>query len=122
MKAKIESLIQELVPKVKELVPDRGDFKVVYSEFENSDNRLCLTDIMLKVESVPHCIKNYMTRRYLVCVGYKLPAPVKSSVIIKAGTKQEILDFLNNPSLVDKVYDTVQSINYNMLDVRIDWE
>lgn len=122
MKTKIEHLIQDLVPKVKELVPDSGDFNVVYSGFKNTDNRLCLTDIMLTVEPVPHCIKSHMTRRYLVCVGYKIPAPVKSSIIIKAGTKQEILDFLNNPFLVDKVYDTIQSINYNMLDVKIDWE
>lgn len=116
IKTKIESLIKDLIPKVEEFVPESGDFATVYTEFKNTDKTRCLTDIMLKVEAVPHCIQNHLTRRYLVCVGYKIPAPYKSSCIVKAGTKADVLDKLNDPSFVTKIYETIQDINFNLLD------
>lgn len=117
LKAKISSLISELIPKVKEQVPESGLFKDVYADFENTDKELCLTHVMLKVEAVPKCIENYINRRYLTCVGYKLPAPYKCSMIIKAGTKAEIIDYLNDPSLITKIYDVIPQLSYNLSDV-----
>ena len=100
LKAKISNLICGLIPKVREQVPESGLFNDVYSEFENTDKELCLTHIMLKVEAVPKCIENYTNRRYLTCVGYKLPAPIKSPMILKIGTKAEIVDYLHDASLI----------------------
>jgi len=113
----IECLISDLIPKVREHVPETGDFTAVYSEFKNTDKRLCLTDIMLKVEAASKNIENHINRRYLTCVGYKLPAPFRSSNIIKAGTKSEILDYLNEASLAARISETVQHLSDNLLDV-----
>ena len=117
LKAKISNLICGLIPKVREQVPESGLFNDVYSEFENTDKELCLTHIMLKVEAVPKCIENYTNRRYLTCVGYKLPAPYKCSLIIKAGTKEKILECLHDASLITIIYQKVYQLSYNLDDV-----
>ena len=117
LKAKISNLICGLIPKVREQVPESGLFNDVYVEFENTDKELCPTHIMLKVEAVPKCIENYTNSRYLTCVGYKLPAPYKCSSIIKAGTKEEILECLNNASLITIIYPKVYQLSYNLDDV-----
>lgn len=117
LKAKISNLICGLIPKVREQVPESGLFNDVYAEFENTDKELCLTHVMLKVEAVPKCIENYTNRRYLTCVGYKLPAPYISSSIIKAWTKEEILECLNDASLQAIIYEKVYQLSNNLYDV-----
>lgn len=117
LNVKIEELIKNLISQVIEHVPETGDFTAVYSEFKNTDKKLCLTDIMLKVEAVPSHIENYVSRRYLTCVGYKLPAPIKGSMILKAGSKSEILDYLNDDSLTERISKTILDLNDNLLDV-----
>lgn len=87
----IYELGSNLIPKVEAMVPEVGDFKAVYTECNVGDRNLCLTDILLKVESLPellHCTDNL---RCLTIVGYKLPAPIKCSQILYRGTKEEIL-------------------------------
>lgn len=117
LNVKIEELIKNLISQVIEHVPETGDFTAVYSEFKNTDKKLCLTDIMLKVEAVPSHIENYISRRYLTCVGYKLPAPIKCSMLLKAGRKSEILDYLNDESLQERISKTILDLNDNLLDV-----
>jgi len=115
----IINLIKDLIPKVREDVPEKGDFTAVYSEFKNTDRQLCLTNIMLKVEAVPEHIVNYNKQRYLTCVGYKLPAPIKASAILMKGSKLDILDYLNNDSLVTKINKTILRLSDNLLDVSL---
>lgn len=102
---------------MREQVPESGLFNDVYVEFENTYKELCLTHVMLKVEAVPKCIENYTNRRYLTCVGYKLPAPYKCSSIIKAGTKEEILESLNDASLIMIIYQKVYQLSCNLDDI-----
>lgn len=94
LKAKIFNLICGLIPKVREQVPETGLFNDVYVEFENTDKELCLTHIMLKVEAVPKCIENYMNRRYLTCVGYKLPAHANVLQLLKRERKKKYWNVL----------------------------
>lgn len=118
LQTRIQNLIYELIPKVREQVPESGLFNAVYADFENTDEELCLTHVMLKVEPVPKCIEGYINRRYLTCVGYKLPVPYKSTSIIKGGTKEEILEcLLNDPSLITKIHEKVYQLSDNLLDV-----
>ena len=110
-------LIRNLIPKVESMVPQTGSFKAVYAECKVEDRNLCLTDILLKVESLPehlHCAEN---QRYLTIVGYKLPAPIKCSTILCKGAKKEILDFLRSESLIPQIEAIIQRLNDNLLDV-----
>lgn len=94
LKNDVVILIKDLIEKVERLVPEAGGFDTVYSEFRNVEKDLCLTDVMLKVEAVPAFLDCERNKRYLTCVGYKLPIPIKSILTMKKGTKSEILAFL----------------------------
>lgn len=113
----ISELINNLIPKVESSVPETGDFTQVYSEYKNKDRSSCLTDVMLKVEPLPKHIEDYANYRYLTCVGYKLPAPIKSSCILLKGNKAEILKLLYDESLVERLKSVIKNLSDNLADV-----
>lgn len=113
----ITALINELIPKVESCVPAIGEFKVVYSKCKNNNRKLCLTDIMLKVEPVSKHIANSENQRYLTCVGYKLPAPIKSSCIIFKGGKEEIIGLLHEKSLEERLQTIIMGLSDNLIDI-----
>lgn len=113
----ITALIDDLIPKVESCVPVIGEFKTVYSECKNNNRKLCLTDIMLMVEPVPKHIANSENQRYLTCVGYKLPAPIKSSCIIFKGSKEKILGLLHEKSLEGRLRRVIMGLSDNLIDI-----
>lgn len=113
----ISELINKLIPKVESTVPETGDFTQVYSEYKNKDRSLCLTDVMLKVEPLPKHISDRENYRYLTCVGYKLPAPIKSSCILLKGSKEEILKLLHDESLAYRLQSVIRNLSDNLEDV-----
>lgn len=117
LRAKVESLIADLLIKIDRSIPDEGKFPMIYSEFKNTDKTLCLTDIMLTFKSIPEYIPNSETKRWLELVGYKLPVPYKSTVIIFKGTNEEIIRYLRQPEAVEKILSTIPQLNYNMTDM-----
>lgn len=112
----IIELIKNLIPKVESSVSEIGDFNAVYSECKNKDRKLCLTDVMLKVEPVPKHIKSYANQRYLTCVGYKLPIPIKSSCILFKGSKEEILKLLQKEALISRLQSVISKLSDNLSD------
>lgn len=112
----IIELIKNLIPKVESSVPRFGDFAAVYSECKNKDRRLCLTDVMLKVEPIPKHIKSYANQRYLTCVGYRLPIPIKSSCILFKGSKEEILKLLQEEALISRFQSVIRKLSDNLND------
>lgn len=113
----VRSMVDDLKRKIERSVPEEGDFRMVYSEFKNSHRDMCLTDIMLQFHPIPAHLTDYKTERWLELVGYKLPCPYKSTVIIFKGTKQETLGFLTQPEVIDKILDLIPRLNYNLSDV-----
>ena len=117
LRAKVERMIADLLIKIEQSVPDKGYFPMIYSEFKNTDRQMCLTDIMLKVQSKPEHLPNYETDRWLELVGYKLPAPYKTTRIIFKGTKSEIIEYLKRPESAEKILKSIPELNENLLDV-----
>ncbi|MDE6338955.1 MAG: hypothetical protein K2K97_04105 [Muribaculaceae bacterium] len=117
LRAKVEGLIADLLIKIKHSVPDEGSFPMVYSEFKNTDREMCLTDVMLKFQAIPEYLPDYKTERWLELVGYKLPVPYKTTMIIFKGTKKEIIEYLTQPESVEKILDAIPRLDYNLMDV-----
>lgn len=113
----IYELCSNLIPKVESMVPEVGDFKIVYTECKVSDRNLCLTDILLKVEPLPKHLHSADNQRYFTIVGYKLPVPIKCSHILCRGTKEEILHLLKSESLISRIETLIQRLNDNLDDV-----
>lgn len=117
LQAKVELMVSDLLIKIEQSVPDRGIFPMVYSEFKNTDREMCLTDVMLKLQSLPEHLPNYETDRWLELVGYKLPAPFKATRIMFKGTKQQVIQYLKQPESVAKILSAIPPLNDNLIDV-----
>lgn len=114
---KIESLVADLRMKIEQSVPDSGNFAMVYSEFRISERYMNLTDVMLKLSSKPNYISGYETERWLELVGYKLPVPVKSTILIFKGSRNEVLRYLDSPDIIEKIQSAIPVLDYNLMDV-----
>lgn len=117
LKNDVVILINDIIEKVERLVPETGGFDTVYSEYKNIEKDLCLTDVMLKVEAVPAFLDSERNQRYLTCVGYKLPIPIKSTLTMKKGTKSEILAFLRDEISAERISEKILQLDYNLQDV-----
>lgn len=117
LRTTVKSMIADLRLKIECSVPDEGSFPVVYSEFKNSDNEICLTNVLLKFVSIPEYLPNNETERWLELVGYKLPAPYKSTMIIFRGTTKETIMYLTKPEVVEKILRVIPQLGYNLMDV-----
>lgn len=117
LRAKVERLIADLLIKIEHSIPDEGSFPVIYSEFKNTDEEMCLSDVMLKFQPIPEHLSNYKTSRWLELVGYKLPAPYKATTIIFKGTTKETIKYLKMPESVEKILSAIPQLDYNLRDV-----
>ncbi len=117
LQAKVERLIADLLTKIELSMPDAGNFPLIHSEFKNTDRVMCISDVMLKVRSIPEHLPGYETDRWLELVGYKLPAPYKATRIIFKGTKKEIIGYLKLPESVEKILNAIPQLDQNLIDV-----
>lgn len=117
MKEQIKKMVNDILQRAEREVPEYGEFTPVYEEFKNMDAELVATDFMLKITKPPKNIENHQTRRYLEVVAYKLPLPIKSTRIIAAGTKEEIIKALKDETLCEKIDKAARELSDNLIDV-----
>lgn len=104
-------MIHELREQVKEHVPEVGDFPIVYSQFENPDKGMCVTDWMLKVTKPPKTIEPTERKRYLELVAYNLPSPYIAEKVLGFGGKSDILEMLlDEDNLVMTIKDKMPNL------------
>ena len=96
MEELVRKMIRNLRGQVIEKVPEVGEFKIVYADFENLDKGFCVTHWMLKVTHPPKKIEETQRKRYLELVAYNLPSPYIAETVIGYGNKQKIMDFLQD--------------------------
>lgn len=113
----IHQLIEGLIKKVENDVPEEGDFTIVYETFKNPDKNLYATDYMLKVVQPPEGIEGRDKDRVLEFVAYKLPSPIISSKIIEVGTKDVILNKLKDEKLFDRLKELTVILSDSLQDV-----
>lgn len=93
----IKKMITDLKKQVKEKVIPVGDFDVVWEEFENPDKALSATHFLLKVS--PTGVKGAEEKRYLEAAAIIRGGQYGSESVLALGSKQEILDKLNEHGL-----------------------
>jgi len=99
--AKMEELIKKMVTdlkkKAEDKVPSKGEFDVVWEEFENPDKALDATHFLLKI-SVPK-VKGAEDKRYLEAAAVKRGSQYGAESVLCLGSKQEIMDKLNEQGI-----------------------
>ena len=110
-------MVEELAGKSSE-IPQHSDFKIVYSEFKNTDKTLCITDVLLAVIPVPGHLDVGGRERYLELRAYKLPCAYKATKILKKGTMEEITDYLlQQTEVCEKIEKAIPELDLNLSDV-----
>ena len=100
---KMEELVKKMVSdlknkaKDKSKVPAKGEFDVVWEEFENPDKSLSATHFLLKI-SVPK-VPGAEDKRYLEAAAVKRGSQYGAESVIGLGSTQEILDKLNEQGI-----------------------
>ena len=109
-------MIDHLLLQVKDKVPVEGDFPVVFEEYEVEDKRIEASHIFLKVTHVN--VKDTNNERFLELAVLNHPCPYGAETAIRCGTKQDILNHLQNPSLADELHEKLQRLIRDLGDVR----
>ena len=107
-------MIASLRKQVENNVPESGEFNRVYERSAYPDDSLCITDFVIRVEMVPVRLDTTNTKRNLVLDAYKLPCPYKSSIIISSGTKQEILNKLDEEGLAMYLAEKLKGLSHDL--------
>ena len=115
MRQLVAVAIARLREKVPTQVPDEGNFKTVYEEFENPDTTINLTHLKLKVTPVK--VKGCEQVRYLELAAYNFPNPYMAERVIKCGSKQEILDVLYSDELLSDILRRIPKLEEDLEDI-----
>ena len=111
-------MVQELRERVKEMVPEQGDFAIVYSDFKNPDKGMGVTDWMLKVTKPPQKIDPTERKRYLELVAYNLPSPYIAEKVLGSGMKSDILNMLQDEdTLVTMIINKMPDMARDLEDI-----
>jgi len=114
----VRKMIRDLRAQVVEKVPEVGEFKVVYADFENTDKGYCVSHWMLKVTKPPKGIEGHERKRYLELVAYNLPSPYIAENVICHGDKQDILENLTDEdNLIVKILWKMPDLARDLEDI-----
>ena len=118
---KMDELVKKMVSDLKEkakdknIVPSKGNFDVVWEEFENPDKSLSATHFLLKV-SVPK-VKGAEDKRYLEAAAVKRGSQYGAESVICLGSTQEVLDKLNEQGIEQIIKEKFLKLAKGLEDV-----
>lgn len=107
--------IANLRKEAKIHVPEKGDFKTIYAEFENPEKTINLSSLRLKVSPVG--LEGREEIRYLELVAFKINCPYMAERVVFRGTKQEILDKLDSEDLPTELLRLIPKLEEDLDDV-----
>ncbi|MCQ2738728.1 MAG: hypothetical protein MJ237_00715 [bacterium] len=113
----IKESFQKLSERAEREVPEYGDFSPVFETFKNPDNTLCATDFLIQISKPPKTVENHQTIRNFELVAYNFPSPYKISTILKTGTKEELMQKLQNENIYEEIESRLKSIAKDLKDV-----
>ena len=118
MEEQIKVIIENILKRAEREVPEYGEFKSVYEEFKNTDNKLRnVTEFKLRITKPPKNIEGNETMRYLELAAYNSPSPYVAERVICAGSKDEILKELKNPDLYEKIKEKCIKLSDDMSSI-----
>ena len=116
MEQHIKKIVNDVLVRAEREVPPYGDFAPVYEEFKNTNSAYDATHFMLKIVKPPKNIEGHETLRNIELTAYKIPSPYKASVIIKSGSKDDIMEQLKNPEILKEVEDSFKNLSQDLSD------
>lgn len=111
---KISAMIKKLKTRAEREVCEYGSFKIVKENLQSQNKESLVKELTLQVTPLPNVLKgeveNFEKLRYLELVG-EGPKGQTSSVILKRGTKDDILEKLDDKELMSKIQEKVDDFN-----------
>ena len=99
-------------------MPEVGEFKIVYAQFENLDMAYRVTHWMLKVTQPPKSVDPTEAERYLELVAYNRPSPYVAESVVGFGDKHAIMNvLLDEDTLTAKILDKMPNLARDLEDI-----
>lgn len=121
MKDDLRKLIKEKVKLVNDMVvesvPENGSFDEVRVTFEVHDKGLVADRYWLRVFQPPKGGDHWDTERALSFGADKDRSDTDVSVLLALGTKQDVLNKLQDSSLIDRLIKEVPELSYHLEDL-----
>ena len=116
MEQHIKKIVNDVLSRAEREVPPYGEFAPVFEEFKNTNSALDATHFMLKIVKPPKNIEGHETLRNIELTAYKVPTPYKASVIIKSGTKDDIIEKLKTPEFHKEIEESFKTLSHDLND------
>ena len=99
----LETQIRRLITAVENQVPESGPFIDVFDFFANPDKGSLdvVSRYGIRIFKMSDDIVPAPTKRYIEAAVYLSGSNYKATMIVCSGTKQDLLDSLNNPNFID---------------------
>lgn len=111
-------MIIGLHKQVEEKVPDFGEFEMVHETIENPNPNWCLSHIRLSVRKPMNSIDGHEWKRYIEVKVFNVPDnPYMCEKLIFRGNKQEVLQYLEDPGLAQKIWNLLPQMESDLNDI-----
>lgn len=119
---KILTLIQNLKTRAEREVCEYGSFKAVKENLKPQNSESLIKELTLQITPLPNVLKgeveNFEKLRYLELTG-EGPLGQTSSVILKRGTKDEILKKLDDKDLSAKIQEKAEDFKISFREDQV---
>lgn len=110
-------MISNLQKKVEENVPEAGTFEVEYETIDNPNPNWRLSCIRVAVRQLYSSTDKDERRRYVEVSVFNMPDnPYVCERLMFGGTKQELLQYLEDPDLASKIVGILPQMESDLND------
>ena len=118
MQQLIVNMISNLRKKVEEEVPEKGVFEKVYETIENINPNWSLSHIRLMVRPSFSSTDENDWKRYVEINVFNMPDnPYMCEQGMYYGNKQDIITYLDDPALAQKILDLLPRLESDLNDI-----
>ena len=110
-------MVNEMVLRTENEVPEEGEFEDIHVGFVNPDNTLVAERYWLEVVMPPEGIDNRERMRGLMFVAKRKSSGAVVEVMLASGTKRMVLEKLKSPELIDRLIYSAKNLSYNLIDL-----
>lgn len=115
----LSEMVKALTARAEREVCEYGSFKTVKENIISNDAKDIVKEISLQITPLPNVLKdetpNFAKLRYLELVGTGSKGQ-KESVILKRGTKDEILNTLKDENLLERIRQNTDEFKTSFLE------
>ena len=113
----IEMSVKKIHDMVAEYITESGESEPVRVIFKINDSNLVADRYWLEVRLPPQGIEKRLWERALFFGADKDSSDTFVSMLLEFGTKQDILDNLNDPALIERLIKEIPDLSYHLEDL-----